>query len=72
MIADFASLTPEEKAISVAIDELAGWCRQYSPLLDNGGAIGFKLGISEDLASAIESTLRDEDAKSVLTSLLRV
>lgn len=70
--ADVDSLTQEEIAIKLAIDELAGWCRQYSPLLGCGGAIGFKLGVSDDLASAIEATLRDEDAEAVLSSLLRV
>lgn len=70
--ADYDSLTQEEVAIKLAIDELAGWCRQYSPLLGCGGAIGFKLGVSEDLASASEATLRDEDAQAVLSSLVRV
>lgn len=70
--ADLALLTEEETAISVAIDELAGWFRQYSPLLQNGGCIGFRMGVSEDLASAIEARLGEDAAESLLPSLARV
>lgn len=72
MIESDASLTADEQAIKIAIDELAGWCRQYLPLLQGGAAIGFKIGVSEDLASALEAGLPPSDAEQVVASLLRV
>lgn len=72
MIEPEAALTKDERAVRTAIDELAGWCSEYAPLLERGAAIGFKIGVSEDLASAIEAALRPCDAERVVTSLLRV
>lgn len=72
MIEPEAVLTSDEMVIRAAIDELAGWCREYAPLLKRGAAIGFKIGVSEDLASAIEAGLRPCDAEQIVLSLLRV
>lgn len=69
---DFEAMTMEEQTISVAIDELSGWLRQYSPMLKNGGSIGVKIGVSEELALAINANLRREDADEVLYNLVRL
>lgn len=69
---DFEAMSMEEQTIAVAIDQLAGWLREYSPLLQNGGSLGFKIGVSEELAAAIETNLRREDADEVLAVLARV
>ena len=67
---EFAAMTMEEQTIAVAIGELAGWLRQYSPMLKNAGAIGIKIGVSAELAGAIEASLRSEDAAEVIPHLV--
>lgn len=69
---DFEAMTMEEQTIVAAIDELSGWLREYSPLLKNGGTVGFKIGVSEELAGAIEANLRREDAADVLPNLVKL
>ena len=69
---DFGAMTMEEQTISVAIGELSGWLRQYSPMLRNGGSVGIKIGVSEELARAISANLRGEDADEVLPNLARL
>jgi len=69
---DFEVMTMEEQTIAVAIVQLAGWLREHSPMLKNGGNIGVKIGVSEELASAIEASLRREDAAEVLPHLVKL
>jgi len=67
---DFDAMTMEEQTIAVAIDQLAGWLREYSPMLKNAGALGVKIGVTVELASAIKASLRSDDAAEVLPLLV--
>lgn len=70
--ATFVAMTMEEQTIVVAINQLAGWLLQYSPLLKNGSAIGLRIGVSTELAYAIKANLRREDAEEVLANLVKL
>lgn len=68
----FVAMTEEEQTIAVAIDQLAGWLREYSPMLKNAGSIGVRIGVSEELAGAIDASLMREDAAQVLPHLVKL
>lgn len=70
--ADVSKLSQEEMYLRNSIVELAQWCNERIGLLEQGRKVGFRIGVTQQAADAIEAALPHPNGMHVVSNILRV